>query len=85
LQRPTLPPSLSTLSLNNKQQQDLLICRNNNGGVRSTSDSQLPVSRAVNDFNNSQSGNWDLCIFFCVILEKVVWNVELEIDISHLP
>ncbi|XP_035779596.1 tyrosine-protein phosphatase non-receptor type 11-like isoform X3 [Anopheles albimanus] len=54
LQRTQLPSSLSTLSLNTRQ--DLQHNRmQHNHALRSTSDSQLPLPRAVNDLNNSLS------------------------------
>uniref|UniRef100_A0A4Y0BID7 protein-tyrosine-phosphatase n=2 Tax=Anopheles funestus TaxID=62324 RepID=A0A4Y0BID7_ANOFN len=54
LQRTQLPPSLSTLSLNTRQ--DLQNNRmQHNHTIRSTSDSQLPLPRTVNDLNNSLS------------------------------
>uniref|UniRef100_U5ER21 protein-tyrosine-phosphatase n=1 Tax=Corethrella appendiculata TaxID=1370023 RepID=U5ER21_9DIPT len=52
-QRSSLPPSISTLSLNNRH--DIQNNRSHNHTTRSTSDSQLPLPRAVNDLNNSQS------------------------------
>ncbi|XP_041765400.1 tyrosine-protein phosphatase corkscrew isoform X3 [Anopheles merus] len=54
LQRTQLLPSLSTLSLNTRQ--DLQNNRmQHNHTIRSTSDSQLPLPRTVNDLNNSLS------------------------------
>ncbi|XP_065088635.1 tyrosine-protein phosphatase corkscrew isoform X2 [Ochlerotatus camptorhynchus] len=48
-----LPASLSTLSLNTRQ--DLQNNRSHNHTTRSTSDSQLPLPRAVTDLNNPSS------------------------------
>ncbi|XP_055550476.1 tyrosine-protein phosphatase corkscrew isoform X3 [Wyeomyia smithii] len=53
LQRSPLPASLSTLGLNTRQ--DLQINRSYNHTTRSTSDSQLPLPRAVTDLNNASS------------------------------
>ncbi|XP_055634570.1 tyrosine-protein phosphatase corkscrew isoform X2 [Toxorhynchites rutilus septentrionalis] len=53
LQRTPLPASLSTHSLNTRQ--DLQNIRSHNHTTRSTSDSQLPLPRAVTDMNNPSS------------------------------
>ncbi|XP_058824879.1 tyrosine-protein phosphatase corkscrew isoform X2 [Topomyia yanbarensis] len=53
LQRSPLPASLSTLSLNTRQ--DLQNNRSHNHTTRSTSDSQLPLPRAVTDLINASS------------------------------
>ncbi|XP_053671405.1 tyrosine-protein phosphatase corkscrew [Anopheles nili] len=54
LQRSQLPPSLSTLSLNTRHELQNSRMQHNHT-IRSTSDSQLPLPRTVNDLNNSLS------------------------------